>query len=82
MWARKEEVTNQEWGGVEWGPRAFGASLILYMSLLYMPRFAVWRVRQHPVHDGWLRSHGNVVARSEMSCVCYGQRKAQRESEF
>ena len=80
VWARKEEVMNQEWGGVGWGPWAFGAGLILYISLLYMPCFAVWRVRQHPVHDGWLRSHGNVVARGEVSCVCYGQQRPRAVS--
>ena len=52
VWARKEEVTNQEWGGVEWGPWAFGVDLTLYISLLCMPCFTVWRVRQHPMMDG------------------------------
>lgn len=77
-----EKVVWQEWGLWVMRPLhviscAFWAcsNLILLTLLpfdnviLCTPSFMAWWLRQHPVHDGQVRSHGNLVVHGEVFSV-------------
>lgn len=66
--------------------------LILYMPLLsydkmlpQMPNFMVWLLRQHPVHDGQLRRHSNLVVHDQPFLTSFSsstEAMSQKENNY